>query len=378
MYDIAVIGAGPAGSSLVMGLKNSGLKIAIFDKSHFPRDKACGDLVSGVALRTLNDLSPKLRSQLAAFPQKTGIKSTAIYVGNHKPLRFSWVLESYVIRRNDFDQMLLNEALQSGNTTLYAGEKIKKIERLTDGFNLTNAANQVFQAKFVVGCDGANSIVSKLLTGHSIDKNNYGGSVRAYFKGLTNISPNENELYINKSVVPGYFWLFPLTETTANVGIGMHSKHIARDRIDLKSLMFEFIQSDSTLQQKMGNAVMDGELLGYGLPFFSKKRKIHGNGFLLCGDAASLVNPINGEGIMQAIQSGQIAAKTILQAFDANDLSEHFLETYENQILNKWWKKMRFNAQMVKLLADRYYVIDGYARLAPHFDFLIRKVQRSL
>lgn len=377
-YDILIVGAGPAGTSTAMALAGSGLKVALLDKANFPRDKVCGDFVTERGIRAIKEISPNLYNQILQFPEKASNFSTRLYIGKHKPIQYDWSQISYTLRREHFDQLLLDEVLETGSADFFPGDGVKTVCNTDAGIELVTKSGIVFRAKLVIGADGAHSVVARQLAGFKVDREHYGGSVRAYFNGVSNIEEAVNEVYFDKSVIPGYFWLFPISATSANVGFGMHSRYITQHKIDLKSRFYDYIQQSPILQEKLGNATMEGDLLGFGLPFFSKRFTISGDGYLLTGDAGSLVDPSNGEGIMLAIISGHLAAKTAKTAFEKQDFSAAQLASYTQAVHQKWWKEMRNKSWVVSAVADKFWFFNTVGALADRSSLFRRLLHKIL
>ncbi len=377
-FDVIISGAGPAGAACALALKNSGLRIGIFDKAAFPRDKICGDFVAAKGIRELVSIQPDLKERFAKLPQKVINKSTQLFVGNLKPLQLDWVLKSYTIKREIFDNELLREVLKSKNIDFYPKNGISKIIKKEDFIELKTAQNQTFQTKIIIGADGAHSPVAKQLAGFKIDREHYGGSVRGYFSNVENIDTSINEVYVHKDVIPGYFWLFPISKTEANVGLGMHSWHITKDKINLKEVFCDFIAKNPILKSKLKNAKMNGKLEGFGLPFYSKKQTVSGHRFLLCGDAASLIDPTNGEGILPAISSGKMAAEHILDCFENQRFDAEFNQKYAGRLHGKYWKEMRMKSWLVKHFADKPKLLNAVAWACVKSPFLKRRLQKML
>lgn len=376
-YDVVISGAGPAGCTCALALESSGLKVALLDKATFPRDKICGDFIAAKGFRELASVKPDLVEKLKRFPKKAVNNSMHFYINNYKPIQFNWVLTSYTIKREDFDNELLKSVLDGGKIDFYPNHRVKKVTSSAQAV-VIETKDQVFEAKMVIGADGAHSQVAKDLANYKVDKNHYGGSVRAYFSGVENIKEETNEFYFHKNVIPGYFWLFPVSPTEANVGIGMHSSHITKDKINLKERFYEFIEQSPKLKSKLGNAKMEGKLEGFGLPFFSKKYTISGNRFLLLGDAASLMDPSNGEGIMPAIASGKMAGQHILKAFENNRFDADFNKAYEKAIHKRYWKEMKMKARFVNTFADKHRLINMIGYLSEKSPFLTRLIQKFM
>ncbi len=377
-YDLVICGAGPAGTSAAMALENSGVRIALIDKYDFPRDKICGDFVAAKGIRELVKIKPGLKSIIENYPHKATNKSTQLFVGELDPIHIDWVLTSYTIKREEFDNLLLEEVLKSGKVDFFPANGVKKITSNNDGISIETADGTQFTAKMIIGADGAHSQVAKSLAGYKVDREHYGGSVRAYYTGVENITESINEVYVHKNVVPGYFWLFPVSATEANVGLGMHSTHITKNKVNLKELFYEFIESSTVLQSKLRNAEMNGKLEGFGLPFYSKKYTVSGGRFLLCGDAASMIDPTNGEGIMPAIISGNMAAQHVIKCFEENRFDAEFNMAYANELHGRYWKEMRMKAWLVRHFADKTKLLNAVAYICVKSPFIKKRLQKFL
>lgn len=128
-YDIAIIGAGPAGTSCALALRNSGLKVALIDKSKFPRDKTCGDAIPGPSLKFLKEIQKDFITDLQGFEDKHKIKSSILYLANGESLEINWKTDAYNSRRFHFDEFLLNQVKKHTKVSIYEGIRIKTITR---------------------------------------------------------------------------------------------------------------------------------------------------------------------------------------------------------------------------------------------------------
>ncbi len=376
-FDLIIAGAGPAGASAAIAARGAGLRIALIDKSDFPRDKVCGDFVMARGPKFIDEYIPHFSERLRQFPEKALNKSTAVYVDDLAPIKWDWVQRSFTIKREDFDHMLLEEALADENLQFFPGQAIKEVTRIDGGIKV-KTRDAEFWAPFIIGADGAHSPVAKQLAEYKVDHKHYGGSVRAYYSGLEKIASDTNEVYINKQVLPGYFWLFPLSDSTANVGLGMHSKHIVPNKINLKDRFNEFVKGNVRLQERMENAEMEGPLKGFGLPFYSKRFRLSGDNFILAGDAGSLIDPMNGEGIYQAIVSGLEAGKMVKKVIPRQHYSAQHTLAYHKYIHKRFWPEMRTKAILVHMLADKSKLISGSAKLGLKYPWLLHSIKKMM
>lgn len=377
-YDVVIIGAGPAGTSCALALEDSGLKVLLLDRSVFPRDKVCGDFVAAKCIRELDKITPGFSQRLNALDTRVVNRSTQFYVGDLKPIQFDWVLDSYNVKREHFDNELMQCVRESGKTDIKEGCLVKDLIRTEDGFDIECNDGTKVQTRFVIGADGAHSIVAKNLADFKVDHKHYGGSVRAYFSNVKNIEPAINEVYAHRDVMPGYFWLFPISETEANVGLGMHSSYITRKGIKLREVFFDFIESSPELRSKLGDAKMEGKLKGFGLPFYSKKHLVSGERYLLCGDAASMIDPINGEGIWPAIKSGAMAAEQVVSCFERQTFDADVTQEYAEAMHREFWNEMRIKAWLVRNFADKSRLLNIAARIGLSSPYLKKKFQQLM
>jgi len=129
----------------------------------------------------------------------------------------------------------------------------------------------------------------------------------------------------------------------------MHSSILHRQKINLKKLLLEIIETDPILKNRFTGATPQGGIDGYGLPLGSKRRKLYGNRYVLIGDAASLIDPLTGEGIGNAMYSGFYAANIAAKAVGHHNFSENFLQQYQNDIDRVLGAELKMSTTLQKL-----------------------------
>lgn len=356
-FDLAIIGAGPAGLACALSLADSGLKIALIDKAKFPREKICGDALSADVLRQLQKFYPEVYRKFIAFNPKTASHGIRFYAPNGKMLDIPFQpsgedAPGFICRRLDFDHFLFSQltALNIPNMEVMQGFQVANItptydEIILEGFKST------ISVKMLVGADGANGVARRKLLNEKVEPQHHCAGIRAYYKNVKGISEqNFIELHFLKSVLPGYFWIFPLPDNTVNVGLGILSKEVSRKNINLKKVLNDLISSYEPIAERFSEADLLQEPKGFGLPIGSKKRKISGDRFLLTGDAAGLIDPFTGEGIGNALRSGRYAAEQVKKCFAENNFSEKFNRRYDKHVYAKMWGELRVSRSMQRLL----------------------------
>ncbi len=358
IFDVIIIGAGPAGSTATIALRNSGLKVALLEKELFPRDKICGDAVSSVVKRILRQIDPELEKQLDQFEEKVYIEKAKLYSPKFESLEIAFSKKGHCIKRIVFDNWLFNIACQNKNAEIFQQIKVSTVTSNQEYAEVKLEDGRILRAKVILGCDGAHSIVAKQLANFKVDRKHYSGAVRQYYKNVKGLEGNALEVYFLKGYLPGYFWIFPLNNNEANVGFGMLSDTIAKQKIDIKKSMSDIINHIPEVAERFKDAIPLEETKGFGLPLGSKKYHISGERFMLCGDAASLIDPFSGEGIETAMESGKFAAEQILKCIEANDFSSSKLKAYDERVYKKMWSNFNNHYILQRILGKRVWLIN--------------------
>ena len=358
-FDVIVLGGGPAGSSTAAFLAKAGKKVILLDRAKFPRDKTCGDGISGRSVGVLNELGVLPDFQKAehmdmfgvAFssPNGTFVPISSKKEGNNSP-------PGFVCRREVFDNVIFQFAK-------------KLVARTIEGFVATDIVMEgdwavgvkgkfegkemEFRAKVLVGADGAGGITARKFGQNNDDDKHQCAAIRCYYEGVEGMI-DEIELHFVDGVLPGYFWVFPLPNKKANVGIGMLVKDMKKKKVNLQKLMFEVIEKNPMFAARFKGAKRISDVKSWILPLASKRMKLTGNGYVLVGDAASLVDPFSGEGIGNALSSGKYSSMVMLDAFKANDFSDKVLSKYPEMLWENIGNEVKTNHDMQKLANSRF------------------------
>lgn len=343
---ICIIGAGPAGATTSLFLSKMKIPHVIIDAAEFPRDKVCGDGLDLKVMRVLNNLEPGLvEREILNNENFTQTNSVCIHINEKKKAVLNYTPQGneaaypffFFSKRNYFDHFLVKK-IDPTYATLLEATKAEKI--IWNGSNSTILAKKhhtqiEIQAQLLVGADGDHSVVLRSLGDRHISRDNYAGGLRQYWKGISDLQAHHLEIYLPKSLPLAYLWIFPLPNGEANVGCGLQSTLIKKNHINLKDLLNEIINNDPVLKGRFTNATPLETAQGWGLPLASLKRKIAGDGWLLIGDAGSLIYPTTGEGIGPAMMSGYIAAHFIKEAVAKNNFTEESFRNYEREIYKR-------------------------------------------
>jgi len=341
---ILIVGAGPGGVGASMFLSKYGIHHYIIDKAHFPRDKVCGDAISHRALYTLEKANVAwLEELLAQSEQYAACQGIQFYVADGGCLEVPYPSLSkdgdqpqvIVAPRLDFDYFLFSK-LTSPYCTILQGTEVVKFTETPNGIDVELKSSNgplMLHTKAVIGADGDKSVVRKhFLQADAVQKTSSIG-LSGYYKNVGGISAgNHIELHFLPELLPGYFWIFPLPNGRANVGVGNMSDIVRDKKINLRAQMLHAIANNPTLKPRFAQASLEGKLRGWGLPLAIDQPRLSGQRFMLVGDAGSLIDPFTGEGIGNALYSGMLAAQAVKEAYSEDKWDAITLKVYYDDV----------------------------------------------
>lgn len=368
-FDVIVVGAGPGGSSATTLMAENGLNVLMIDQERFPRDKVCGDAISGKCMEALKTLGlhESFRTQESLSTWGITISGPA---GDQIEIPFKLdqrgdIPPGIVCRREQFDHILFERALRAGAHFQCATvtDLAREDEKVIGVHAKVEKQTVRYSAPIVIGADGAYSAVARSLGLNQMDENHYCAGIRAYFNGVSGFNNGQFiEIHFVEESIPGYFWMFPLPDGRANVGVGLLSSVIKKNDVKLKVLLDEMIKHPR-FKSRFAGAIQEGPIKGWGLPLGSKPRKMAGDGWMLLGDAASLIDPFTGEGIGNAMTSGICAAKWAHRGHQNQEFSASFLRSYEEEILTSLQNEFQISKTLQRF-ANRKWLLNAVIRKA--------------
>lgn len=353
-YDVIIAGGGPAGATTAFHLAKRDVRVLLLDKAVFPREKICGDGIAPRAVRELYKMG--LQDRLDGhFNKFHGFRfgGAGRMVENQIPKTPRFPDHGYIIKRYDLDKILLDHARDNGaevwedckvTAPLVHKGKVVGVKAIRDGKEIE------LESRVVVGADGPRSPLGKAM-GLLVDDPLYLGiCVRQYFEGVEDIG-DYLEIYPESGVNPGSGWVFPVTrDGVANVGVGFMLYHVQREKINLHHFYDKLLHDSKYVAPKMKNARPISPLRGAILRLGLGGSRIECPGMILVGDAASMTNPISGEGITYALETGEMAANHILESrmsgkgYHINPEEDSF----RKKLLDRYRDYFRFGTLSVK------------------------------
>ncbi len=376
---IVIIGCGPSGSAASLFLSKAGIHHTILEKETFPRNKVCGDGCSGKTVFVLKKANPAFLDELFATERKFLPSYGVVFAApNGKSIEIPYNADprketyppGFTTKRMVFDNFLF-EKVQCQYAHIEQNATVQQLERNENGYLISytkEAQSHQIQAALIIGADGDKGISRKqLLQNNEVSKTSAVG-LRGYYKGVKDMHDQHFiELHFLRDILPGYFWIFPLPNGEANVGVCMDSALVRKKKINLREVMLQAIEDNPTISHRFKHAVLDGKITGWGLPMTGTKIPVSGDHFLLIGDAASLIDPFTGEGIGNALYSGMLAAEAAIKALQEDKFSASFLkENYDDVLFKKIGSELQLSYKMQQLVK--------YPWL---FNMLMNKAQKS-
>ena len=359
---ICILGAGPGGATAALHLANAGHRCLLLDRAAFPRDKVCGDALSGKVINELRRIGEALPERLAAAPIQVPSWGIDFYAPNGRRLAVPFKphyhaahdrAAGHISKRLHFDNFLVEEVRQRPEIDFRENTDVARHEQLPDGrWRLFGADNEeIVTADLLLVANGAQSNFARVVGGHELEPAHHCAGLRAYYRGVTGLHPdNFIELHFIKEFLPGYLWVFPLPNGEANVGVGMLTEAVSKKKVKLRERLDEILRTHPALKDRFATAERLGPVRGFGLPLGSKRRPLSGPGYLLLGDAGSLIDPFSGEGISHAMVSGRHAADWAARAVAAQNTTPEFLKGYDGAVYNRLWQELRLSRAMQRLL----------------------------
>jgi geranylgeranyl reductase family protein len=363
--DVCILGGGPGGATTAIQLAKHGAKALLLEKNTFPRDKVCGDALSGKVMRTLERLDPTLAATVKAESAAMPSWGVTFVAPSGRSLRVPFSRNTglgeapgVILPRLHFDDVLFQHAKEATGTTVLEGVAAKTFTRIPQGWHIATADGRTINARLLIDASGANSHFARQVAGLPMEPKHHAAGVRAYYSGVRDLDPQGFiELIFLKDLLPGYLWVFPLPGGRANVGLGLRSDVVKARRVDLKALLIQLATTHPQLKARFASARLEGTIQGMGLPLASKRRPLSGEGYLLVGDAGHLIDPFTGEGISHAMISGVHAAEVAVEMLQRKDLSAHAASAYDVRVWKRLGKELAISTRLQQM-ADQAWLFN--------------------
>ncbi len=366
--DVIVVGAGPGGSAAAYHMARHGLRVLLLEKTEFPREKVCGDGLTPRATRQLIRMGVDT-SEKAGWLQNKGLR----VIGGGVRLELDWPelasFPSYglVRTRLDFDDMLAARAVEAG-ATLLTNVNVTGPVLDDDGRAIGVSAKAgpgrepvQYRAPLIVAADGVSGKFPLAMGLAKRDDRPLGVAVRRYYRSPVRADDDYLESWLElrsatdrDKLLPGYGWIFGLGDGRVNVGLGILNSSDAFGKTNYRALLTDWLGTTPPEWGMTDEANADGPILGAALPMGFNRVPHYTRGVMLVGDSGGMVNPMNGEGIAYAMESGELAAEVAVQALarPAGADRERALQAYPAELKIRFGGYYRLGGVFVKLIGN--------------------------
>ncbi|GAA0521515.1 drug:proton antiporter [Paractinoplanes deccanensis] len=366
--DVIVVGAGPGGSAAAYHMARHGLRVLLLEKTEFPREKVCGDGLTPRAVRQLVRMGVDT-SEKAGWLHNRGLR----VIGGGVRLELDWPdlasFPSYglVRTRLDFDDMLAKRAVEAGailRTSVNVTGPVLDDDGRAIGVEAKVGAGKEpvqFRAPLVIAADGVSGKLPLAMGLAKRDDRPLGVAVRRYYTSPVRSDDDylESWLELRSSedpdrLLPGYGWIFGMGDGRVNVGLGILNSSSAFGKTNYRSMLTDWLAGTPADWGFRDESNADGPILGAALPMGFNRVPHYTRGLMLVGDSGGMVNPMNGEGIAYAMESGELAAEVAVQALARPEGAdrERALRAYPSELSLRFGGYYRLGGVFVKLIGN--------------------------
>ena len=338
-FDVIIVGAGPGGCSAAISLARRGYEVLLAEKERFPRGKVCGDGIGPPALEVLDRLG-LLPEVMQKSPWRIDGVQISSPAGQRVTASFSHLKGPHpyglVMPRREFDFLIFQQVRRFPNVHVLENWAVKDLilrDGLAEGVRAESEGEKgEFLGRILVGADGVYSTVRRKIFPRKKGPVIGAFGIRAYFQGVQGLS-HHLEIHCPRSILPGYGWVIPTGENSANVGVGISSAQLPQK--DLRKLFQAFIEETPGVKERLRTArLVEHSLQGAPIPLAGFWGRRSRRNILLVGDAGSFADVLTGEGIYFALRSGECAAEAIHTALSSRGEIEKTGKIYE-----KVWRR---------------------------------------
>lgn len=328
IYDAVIVGAGPAGCSTAIGLAERGIRVALLDKSRFPRVKPCAEYANPEAMRVLDRLGllePVRAAGAAVF------RGMRVYSPGGYELELDYSADAgrhaLGISRVALDALAVERCRQLG-VEVIEGARVREV---TTGRNVVGSVTatrggttMTVRGQIVVGADGHHSAVARLLDLDTPLRWPRRIGLAAHLQGYSLVN-EMGEMHVGPD---GYCGIAPQEDGRVNAAMVVDMARFEQRSGSVEGFFDTALASYPAMAGRMSDAARVTPVRGVG-PLARRVRRVSGNGYLLVGDAAGFFDPFTGEGIFDALHGGELAAEAVAAALETGETSARALAGYD-------------------------------------------------
>ncbi len=337
LYDVAIIGGGPAGSTAATLLARAGRRVVVFEREKFPRFHI-GESLLPFSMQTFDRLGIREKFDATFLPKYGGEIMAAC---GSKGIKFyfkdgfrSERDRAYQVTRSEFDKLLLDNAGEKG-AEIHEETEVKKIEFSDDRVRLeletvTNGPS-ICEARYLLDCSGRQTILGSRFK----LKKNYDHlqkfSIFAHYEKVDRLPGKDATLIRMVRGLDRWFWMIPLTDSRTSIGVVMDTKAYQKTKLPPEAALDQFLAEQPLMMERMTRAERVSPVYSAG-DYSYRNRELFGDRWLMVGDAAGFIDPVFSSGVFLAMMSAEKAADTLDEVLRDASKRKPLFKKYANHL----------------------------------------------
>jgi flavin-dependent dehydrogenase len=351
IYDVAIIGGGPAGSTAAALLARAGRRVIVFEREKFPRFHI-GESLLPFSMKAFTRLGLHEKFRRAGFIKKFGgeffsacsSEGTKFYF---KDAYRSQTDHSYQVTRADFDKLLLDHAAESG-AEVHESTGVKSVEFANEHVDLAITNGKSIRARYVIDASGCNSVLGTKFNIKKTYEHLKKLSIFAHYEGVWRPQGIDATLTVLVRGIDRWFWIIPLTTERTSIGVVLDSETFRSSKQKPEDFLEHALLEQPVIMRRMRDARRVTRV-HVAADFSYRTTKLYGDHWLMAGDAAGFIDPIFSSGVFLAVFSGELAADALHEVLDQPRKARRLFPRYEKKVnramdvylrfVNAWYTK---------------------------------------
>jgi len=316
IYDVAIVGGGPAGSTAATLLAKAGRRVIVLERDKFPRFHI-GESLLPFSMQAFDRLGVREKLDRTFLPKFGGEIMAAC---GSRAIKFyfkdgfrSKRDRAYQVTRSDFDKLLLDHSRENG-AEICEETEVTKIDFAADRVKIdiesADGSRSKVEASYLLDCSGRQTLLGSLFKVKRTYDHLQKFSVFAHYENIDRLPGKDATLIRMVRGLDRWFWMIPLTETRTSIGVVMDTKAFRATKLGPETALKNFIAEQPLMAERMKDAVRVSPV--YSASDFSyRNTTLAGDRWLLAGDAAGFIDPVFSSGVFLAIMSAEKAADTL-------------------------------------------------------------------
>ena len=371
MYDVAIIGGGPAGSTAAALLARAGRRVIVFEREKFPRFHI-GESLLPFSMKAFTRLGLHEKFLRAGFMKKFGGEIVGACSESGTKFYFkdgyrSQTDHAYQVTRGDFDKVLLDHAVECG-AEVHEETSVERVEFSNDEVELGIKCNGSFhsiRARYVIDASGRTSVLGRKFKIKKTYDHLQKLSIFAHYDGVWRAEGIDGTLTVLIRAIDRWFWLIPLSAERTSVGVVLDSEAFRNSKLRAEDFLEQALSEQPIIAKRMTDARRVSQVY-VEADFSYRSARLHGDRWLLAGDAAGFIDPIFSSGVFLAVFSGELCADVLNEVLDHPRKARRLFAGYERAVNRAMDIYLRFvNAWYTKEFIEVFLAPRNILGLAP-------------